>query len=208
MSTDKAGTSAKQIERKLGCTYVTAWKVMHKIRTLMKHDDIPFKGEVEIDECFWHANTFKRSSARRRYGYDARRTGQIIFGIVERSSGQVKVWHVDGATATTLMPLIEANVEKGTLIHSDGYTTYRKLPRLGYKHLRTEHSKMEFYTEDSSTQNIENFWSTAKPRIKGTFRNISKKYISAYFSEFAWRYSHRNDFQPMFWSLMGTVGKT
>jgi hypothetical protein len=73
---------------------------------------------------------------------------------------------------------------------------------MGYEHRWTEHGKFEFYREDSSTQGIENFWSTFRPRMKGTFKSISPKYLEAYAREFAWRYNHRKSIS-MFWSLMG-----
>lgn len=200
MSTNKAGTTAMQIERELGCTYATAWRMMHQIRKMMEAKIDFLMGEVEVDESYVHANVYKRSSAQRRYGRTGNRSGQILFGAVERG-GSVKVWHVKSAGARVLIPLINTNVAKGTLIHTDGYRLYNKLPLWGYKHRTTDHSKWEFYRPDSSTQNIENVWSTMKPRWKGTFKHISPQYLQAYANEFAWRYSHRNAIS-MFWSLM------
>jgi transposase len=205
MSMNKAGTSAKQIERELGVSYPTAWRMMHQIRKMMDAPDGLFTGEVEIDETFIHANSFKRSSARRRYGSDARRTGQVVFGIVQRG-GAVKVWHVKTAGARIIQPLIRENVKYGTLIHTDGYQAYRTLPKMGFEHRWTDHGKLEFYTPDSSTQNIENVWSHFKRGIKGVYRHIGPDYVQAYANEYAWRYSHRNDVS-MFWSLMGRFEK-
>lgn len=200
MSTNKAGTPAIQIQRELGCTYKTAWRMMHQIRKMMTAPEGLFSGEVEIDESFVHANVYKRSSARRTYGPTGNRKGQVLFGIVQRG-GAVKVWHVKAAGARILQPLIRQHVQNGTLIHTDGYRAYQALPKMGYEHRWTDHSKLEFYTEDSYTQNIENVWSTMKPRWKGTFKHISPKYLQAYANEFAWRYSHRSSVSP-FWSLM------
>jgi transposase len=98
MSSNKAGTSAKQIERELGVSYPTAWRMMHKIREMMAAPDELLSGEVEADETFIHPNSFKRSSARKRFGYDVRRSGEVVFGIVQRG-GQVKVWHVKSTGA-------------------------------------------------------------------------------------------------------------
>jgi transposase-like protein len=175
--------------------------MMHQIRILMNNENVKFTKEVEMDETFIHANTFKRSSARRRYGFDARRTGETVFGIVERG-GSVRVWHIDGANATTIMPIIKQHVPKGAIVHTDGWSTYNRLPKIGYQHRWTNHSKLEFYTEHSSTQNIENVWSHFKRGIKGVYRHIGRKYIQAYANEFAWRYNHRNSISS-FWALMG-----
>lgn len=205
MSTNKAGCSAKQIERELGVTYKCAWRIMHQIRTMMDAAEGALTGEVEIDETYVHANTFKRSSARKRYGYDARRKGEVVVGMVQRG-GAVKVWHVPQASVRTIIPLIKDNVHPGTLIHTDGWIAYRKLPIWGYPHRWTDHGKGEYYREDSYTQNIENVWSHFKRGLKGVYRHIGRKYVQVYANEYAWRYSHRKDV-CMFWSLMLCVRK-
>lgn len=209
MSSNKAGTSAKQIERELGVSYPTAWRMMHKIRSMMDSTNDMFEGEVEIDETYVHANTFKRSSARLRYGYDARRTGSIIFGMMNRQTGGVKVWHVLETNLQALLPLIQENVKHGTTIYTDGYAAYRKLPSRGYPHKFTDHGRHQWVDRNDRsnyTQNIENVWGGFKRGIKGVYRHIGIKYLQLYADEYAWRYSHRNDVS-MFWSLMDRIDK-
>jgi transposase len=205
MSANKAGTSAMQIERELGVSYPTAWRMMHQIRKLMTAPEGMLSTEVEIDETYIHPNTFKRSSARKVYGYDVRRKGEIVFGMVQRG-GAVKMFHVRSAGERVLTPIIQANVKYGTLIHTDSARAYDRLPQRGYEHRSTNHSKFEFYTPDSYTQNIENVWSHFKRGIKGVYRHIGKDYIQAYANEYAWRYSNRNK-PSMFWSLMCRIQK-
>lgn len=203
MSTNKAGTSAKQIQRELGVTYKCAWRMMHMIRTMMESPDDPLENEVEIDETYIHPNTFKRSSAQKRYGRDARRKGEIVFGMVQRG-GNVKVWHVPSAGARVVQPIIRDNVVPYTRIHTDGYMAYRSLPKFGFEHRWTDHGRGEYYTPHSSTQNIENVWSHLKRGIKGVYRHIGPLYIQLYANEYAWRYNHRG--QPvLFWDLLSEV---
>jgi hypothetical protein len=174
--------------------------MMHQIRKMMTASDGLFSGEVEMDETYVHPNTFKRSSARRVYGYDVRRKGEVLFGIVQRGGG-VRIWHVRSAGARVIKPLIFGHVKYGSLVHTDGAQLYRALPRAGYEHRITEHGVGEYYREDSYTQNIENVWSHLKRGIKGVYRHVSKKYLQAYADEYAWRYSNRNR-TSMFWALM------
>lgn len=210
MSANKAGTSAAQLSREIGCRHATAWRMMHKIRSMMDSTDDLFAGDVELDETFVHANTFKRSSARSRYGYDARRTGSVIFGMVHRQSGHVKVWHVLNTNFRTFLPLIRENVKYGSTIYTDGYKAYGALPKHGYNRKATDHGKhqwVDLNDRSNYTQNIENVWSHFKRGIKGVYRHISVRYIQLYADEYAWRYSHRNDFS-MFWSLMGRISRS
>lgn len=51
MTSTRCGISAKQLERELGVTYKTAWRMFNKIRNqLMADDDEPLHGDVEVDE--------------------------------------------------------------------------------------------------------------------------------------------------------------
>jgi len=201
MSTNRAGTSARQIEREIGVTYKTAWRMMHQIRFMMGNTDEKLGDEIEVDETYIHPNTYKRSSARRRYGRDARRTGEIVFGAVQRG-GNVRVWHVKSSGVRVLRPIILSTVKEGSLIHSDGHRSYTRLPHYGYEHRTTNHDRHEYYRPDSYTQNIENFWSHFKRGIKGVYRHI--EYVQLYANEFAWRYNHRQ-YKVPFWYLLADV---
>jgi transposase len=51
MTSTRCGVSAKHVERELGVTYKTAWRMCNLIRNqLMAEDDEPLTGEVEVDE--------------------------------------------------------------------------------------------------------------------------------------------------------------
>src|SRR3954453_18262876 len=53
ITSTRCGVSAKTLERELGVTYKTAWRMFNKIRNeLMAQDDEPLSGEVEADEPF------------------------------------------------------------------------------------------------------------------------------------------------------------
>src|SRR5271154_4644774 len=51
MASTRCGISAKQLERSIGVSYRTAWRMLNKIRNeLMTDDGEPLTGAVEIDE--------------------------------------------------------------------------------------------------------------------------------------------------------------
>ncbi len=53
MTSTRCGISAKQIEREIGVTYKTAWRMANLIRTqLMDQDDETLEGTVEMDETY------------------------------------------------------------------------------------------------------------------------------------------------------------
>lgn len=52
ISATRCGISAKQLQRELGVTYKTAWRMFHQIRSLMQSSPAPICGEIEIDETY------------------------------------------------------------------------------------------------------------------------------------------------------------
>lgn len=77
MSATRAGISAKQLERELGVTYKTAWRMFRQIRSMMGDDeDSNLTGGVEIDETYVHADPTKRSSVKPH-------ASQVVFGMVQ-----------------------------------------------------------------------------------------------------------------------------
>ena len=52
MASTKTGISAKQLQRELGVTYKTAWRIFKEVRKLMAEDVNPLAGQVEVDETY------------------------------------------------------------------------------------------------------------------------------------------------------------
>lgn len=188
-STSKNGVSAKKIERDLGVTYKTAWRMCKQVRLLMESDNDPLGGSgdvVEVDE------TYIGGRRKLAHKFDNK---SIVFGAVERD-GRALAVKVRTAGARVLLPLIEGNVVQGTHIHSDELRAYKTLGRRGYSHTTVNHSKLEYVRGNSYTNTIEGFWSQLKRSIDGTHHAVSPKYLQSYVDEFTFRYNHR--LQPIF----------
>lgn len=78
MSSTRCGISAKQLERELGVTYKTAWRMFHLIRNeLMEQDDLPLSGDVEMEETYVGGKPRGRQvKAMRRTGLGPLQAGQ------------------------------------------------------------------------------------------------------------------------------------
>lgn len=75
MASTRCGISAKQLERELGVTYKTAWRMFTLIRTqLMADNGGPLTGEVEADETLI-GGKMRNSERRKReaLGWDRKR---------------------------------------------------------------------------------------------------------------------------------------
>src|SRR3954452_22416625 len=94
MTSTRCGVSAKQLERELGVTYKTAWRMFHLIRTqlMTQDDDDMLSGDVEADETYVGGRP--RVHDHRPKGM--KRAGkQAVFAAVERG-GRVRATVVGG----------------------------------------------------------------------------------------------------------------
>jgi transposase len=208
MTSTRCGISAKQLERELGVTYKTAWRIFNKIRDeLMYQDDTSLSGTVEVDE------TYVGGKRRATYGPDGklqRHSGRPkaddksktpVFGMVERK-GKVVVVKVENAATTTLMPHIVKRVLPASTVYSDEWPAYRHLTQNGYEHDTVLHGQSVYVSGDVHTNTIEGFWSLVKNGIRGTHHMVSAKYLQGYLNEYAWRYNHRDEDRAMFAELL------
>ena len=184
MAQSKNGVSAKELERHLGVTYKTAWRMAKQIRKLMSDSDEPFDGEIEADETYIGG---KRRGKRGR-GAEGKTP---VFGVVKRQGG-VKTSKVENVRQVTLMPLIKKMVKSGSLIFTAESNSYNKVESMGYGHEKVKHGKGEYVRGNTHTNTIEGFWSQFKRSVHGTFHCVSPKHLQAYLDEFSFRYNHRD----------------
>ncbi|MDA1280547.1 MAG: IS1595 family transposase [Chloroflexi bacterium] len=198
MASTHCGISAKQLERELGVTYKTAWRMFKQIRTLMHEDLDPFTGQVEVDETYIGG---KRKGTRGRCA----KGKTIVAGAVERQ-GSVVAEIVPDVKAKTLVPIVQAQVKPSVAtVHTDELHSCDRLSELGYTHDRVKHSSNVYVIGTSHTNTIEGFWSLVKRGIDGVYHSVSRKYMQSYLDEYSFRYNHRADEQAMFVSVMSQI---
>ena len=212
MASTRCGISAKQLERELGVTYKTAWRMANLIRNvLMEQDTEPMTGPVEVDETlmggkFTNRNMQGRSkrmtpqerSARTKEAM-ARKT--VVMGAVQRG-GRVIATVVPNQRKGSLMPSVVEYVLPQETVYTDELKSYNGLTKAGYQHSRVNHSQAIYVNGDVHTNTIEGFWALTKNGIRGVYHAVSTKHLQGYLNEYAWRYSHRDDELAMFETLL------
>ena len=194
MAQTRGGISAKQIERETGVTYKTAWRMCKQVRSVLFENGDPFSGEVEIDESYFGG----KKSGKRGRGAEGKTP---VLGMVERN-GKLEVRTVENTKRKTIIPLVISNVNQSAQIFTDEYPVYKCLPGFGFNHSTVNHADKVYVIGNCHTNTIEGFWSQAKNGIKGVYHSVSSDYLQYYLDEYAFRYNHRKDTTPMFFSFL------
>ena len=187
-TTSRHGVSAKELQRQLGVTYKTAWRMVALIREHMAAIDgdepLGSDGEVvEIDEAYVGGE--KKNS----YG---QRDKTIVLGMVERG-GDALVKVVPNMKGETVSKVVAKNVAPGAEIHADMHVSYDQLRKQGFDLKRINKKALDAYVgPNGETVNaVENLWRHLKCSIQGTHISVSPKYLERYAKEFEYRFNRR-----------------
>jgi transposase-like protein len=191
-ASSKKGFSAHQLHRVLGCEYNTAWFMWHRIREAMRRGGLePLGGPgktVEIDETY----------VGRVEGVPKQRHGaahkNVVLTLVERG-GSARSFHVEGSTVGQLMPIIRANVNRETEIHTDQGSWYRWLRATFDGHETVNHAEEEYVRREGdkviTTNTVEGYYSIFKRGMKGVYQHCKEKHLHRYLAEYDFRYTYR-----------------
>ena len=114
----------------------------------------------------------------------------VVLGMLERD-GKVYTKVVEMLTAPHLMEVIRSKTRKGSVYHTDTFTSYNSLKQFG-KHLKVNHSKTLVDKRHNHINGIEGFWSYAKHKLYN-YRGVSKSNFPLYLKEMEYRYNHRKE---------------
>lgn len=202
MASTRCGISAKQLERELGVTYKTAWRMFKQIRGLMGEEVENLSGEVEADETYIGG---KEKGKRGRPGKDSNKTP--VVGVVERG-GKIAALVTKDVSKATIQPIIYEKVLPKSLIYTDEWKAYDGLDgKKVYTHERIHHSEKVYVVGNVHTNTIEGFWSQLKRSLDGANHSVSAKHLQDYVNEYAFRYNHRDDTTPMYVTIAARVAK-
>jgi transposase-like protein len=188
-TTTRNGVAAKRVERELGVTYKTAWRMCHEIRKYMAEIDgsgpLGGDGVVEIDETYIGGEVKGKGSGLQL------ENKTIVVGMVERG-GELITQIVPDNRKHTIQPLVRRHVVRGAEVHTDGGYCYDSLYRHGFRHHSVNHNVGEYVTQSGThVQTIEGFWAILKRGINGTHIHVSAKHLPKYLGEFEYRWNMR-----------------
>ena len=201
-TTTRNGVAAKELERQLGVTYKTAWRMADLIRKHMADvdGDAPIGGftkQVEIDE------TFLGGKVSRKY-MNPLANKDIVLGMMERG-GDIVTAVIPDRRENTMTPIIKSVVKLHTTVNTDDWGAYRNMHLEGFFHKKVNHQAGEYVAPNGATVNgIESFWSQLKRTINGTHIHVSSKHLWKYAKEVEYRFNRRDCASTMVSELLST----
>lgn len=202
-TTTRNGVAAKELERQLGVTYKTAWRMAGLIREHMAKVDDRHSGDrvggyfhtVEIDETFVGG-----AAEGKGRGYKGNKT--IVAGLLDRG-GDIVTKVIPNVRKEILHGLVFDHVRSGSTINTDDAYGYHGLGKFGFRHVTVDHRAGEYARPDGAGVNgVENFWSQLKRMINGTHIHVSAKHLWKYAKEAEFRFNLRDNPAAMFPALI------
>lgn len=204
-TTTRNGVAAKELQRQLGVTYKTAWRMADLIRKHMGDVDgddlLGGAGEVvEIDETIVGG-----SVSGRGHGYMGNKS--VVVGMLERD-GKIVTRVVTSRTKQAMRLVILEQVQPGSTISTDEMGGYKDIAHSGYRHIRVNHNRGQYAdaVTGASVNGLESFFSQLKRSIIGTHIHVSRKHLWKYAKEAEYRFNRRSQPSAMLDELLSTFG--
>ena len=188
VTNQKSGVSALGLQRVLGLgSYRTAWTWLHKLRAAMVRPGRErLTGEVEVDE------TYLGGPRPGKRGRGAAGKALVVVAAQGdgRRIGRIRLQRVSDISATSLERAVQAAVEPGSVVRTDGLQSYSRLSERGYVH---EVVRKEAVVGDNLLPRVNRVVALFKRWLLGVHHGaIRPPYLDAYLDEFTFRFNRRS----------------
>jgi transposase-like protein len=100
---------------------------------------------------------------------------------------------------------MKKHVLPSSMLFTDEWAAYDSIGTAYKGHRRIKHTARVYVEGSTHTQTVEGFFGLFKNGVRGVYHAISTTYLQNYLDEYAWRYNHRHDARPMFWTILDQV---
>ncbi|HWR93285.1 MAG TPA: IS1595 family transposase [Desulfobacterales bacterium] len=133
-----------------------------------------------------------------------------IFGMMQRG-GQVVIHMLENVRQVTIHPLIQTTIAPGTLVLTDEYDIYCRLPAWGYDHKTVCHGAHEYARDEDGdgfhevhVNTIEGFWSLLRSWLR-PHRGVSQERLPLYLGFFEFVHNAKKRGKRLLESLLGLL---
>ena len=195
LTNQKQGVSALGLQRVLGLgSYQTAWAMLHRLRhAMVRPDRERLKGQVEVDETYLAlSDRHARAVAKPRKSNTSKALVAIAVETLHpHGFGRIRLRRIENDAAESVIPFVQASVEPGAQVRTDGSAAYRSLSHLGYDHQKSVMLGSDIPAHQSMP-GVHRVASLVKRWILGTHHGaVQPEHLDAYLDEFVFRFNRR-----------------
>src|SRR5208337_1464035 len=132
VTSQKNGVSALGLQRELGLgSYETAWTWLHKLRrAIVRPGRDLLSGTIEVDETYVggpeHGTRGRETESKAIVAIAVEKNG--------RGLGRIRLQQIEDVSTDSLLPFVQGAVERGAMVHTDGWRGYAGLAAAGCQH--------------------------------------------------------------------------
>jgi transposase-like protein len=186
--TQKTGVNAAGLKNILGLKSTqTAWTWLHKLRRAMiRAGREKLSGRIQIDDAFVGG---EEKGVRGRKSF---KKARVVVAVEIKEDGQglgrIRIQHIPDCSAIHLVPFVTGNVEKGSIVETDGWVGYSPLEEIGFQRIiRRVNSSPE-----NPLPHVNRVIALLKRWLLGTHQGrVSQKHLQNYLDEFVFRHNRR-----------------
>ena len=187
VTSQKHGVSALVLQRVLGLPrYETVWVWLHKLRTAMVRPGRErLSGIVEVDETYIGG---KKPGKR---GRGAAGKALVVIAAEDKGNrlGRIRLRRVSNASAESLGAAVEESVAPGSVVRTDGWDGYVRLPSRGYEHRVV---RQDADVGDNLLALAHRVAALLKRWLAGTHQGaVRPSHLDCYLDEFTFRFNRR-----------------
>lgn len=189
VTSQKTGVSALGLQRVLGVrSYQTAWTWLHKLRRAMVRPGRDrLAGWVEVDETYVGGV----HPGRRGRQTETQALVAVAVEIDGKRLGRIRLRRVPDASGASLTAFVEEAIDAGSHVHTDGWSGYDALRRLGYRH-RVTYLQGQAKTPSQLMPHVHQVISLLKRWLLGTHHGaVTHEHLDYYLDEFTFRFNRR-----------------
>lgn len=186
-ASDKGGISALRLTKQIGVSWLTASRMLRKIRLAMGHRDSVYRLHdlIEIDDAFIGG---RRSGGKRGRGAEGKTPILVAIENRGKAAGFIAMQQVSAVTRETVAQFVKRHIPLSQLVRTDALAS---LVEVG----KTQHHAARVTPPDKAGEWLP--WvhiaiGNLKAFLLGTYHGVSSKYLQEYLNEFCYRFNRRH----------------
>jgi hypothetical protein len=213
LTATKKTVSALEVQRQIGHKYYEPiWAMMHKIRRSMSQRDERYQlgPDVELDEGFYSTaftlgiDEFTGNQEELKRGKGSQKKAKVlVMASFDRVSPEdfnpkkyrthskvkyIKMKVVEDLEATTVNREVKSTINTNSTVHTDDYTSYKKLSEVIQKH---NAYNLQYDESDKVLPWVHKAITNSKNLLKAIHHCVWPDYLQNYLDEFCYKHNRR-----------------